>query len=706
MSSRPSLRRIAASALAALCGAFAARTAEARAAAGAPDPLRPADARGEVPEERGNADYWIEARLDPEAKTVVAGATLRWTNPTGRTVSELPFHLYMNAFRAEDTAWMRTSGGSHRGLSPGDELDWGYVDVWTMQMAEGEDLVDVPFAEDAADPTLMIVSLPRPVGPGQTVELRYTFETKLPRVFARTGYADTFFMVAQWFPKIGVLEEAGGWKAHVFTIHDEFYADFGDYEVTLDVPADMVVGATGVRVSETTDGERRRIVQRAKMVHDFAWTAYADFAEHEGEYHGIRIRQLLPKARLEDAPAHLEAQRLALASFEDRYGPYPWSTITIVHPPPGAEGAGGMEYPTLYTTSNRARLPAFVRRWILDERVTGTFTTVHEFGHQYFQGLFASNEHEQAWVDEGLNTMADLLAYEDAFGRGTDDDWVIRFFGHRLPVDAFTRLSLGRRGDLPVSPIDQPASFFPADVGDYAAATYSKTAAAMLTLRRLVGDAAFRKAMALYAERARFAHPTGDDLERAFVEALGPRPAVFVQGAGDGPAPAVVDLADFFDQMRYEPSFPDFRVRRIGVRRALGHAGYHRTEDGSLEETPLPEHFDDEVPDLPDEAVESVVVVTRPGDFRVPVPILVAFEDGSSESVWWDGRDRYVVLRFGGKRVRYAAIDPDHRILLEHHRIDNTRYARSEEAVVDAVPMFYGAFAEALALLLTVGVAP
>ncbi len=655
-----------------------------------------------VPLERKVASYWIEAKLDPETKTVLAGATLRWKNTTGRAVQALPFHLYMNAFRAEDTAWMRSSGGSHRGIGPGDELDWGYVDVRTMELWDGEAGRPLTYREDT-DPTLLLVSLPSPVEPGRTIELRYTFETKLPRVFARTGYADDFFMVAQWFPKIAVLEEAGGWKAHVFTVHDEFYADFGDYEVTLDVPAEMVVGHTGVRVAESTDGERKRLSVRASMVHDFAWTAYADFAEHEGSYEGIRIRQLLPKDRLEEAPAHLEAQILALRSFEDRYGPYPWSTITIVHPPPGAQGAGGMEYPTLYTTSSRPQIPALVRRFVLDERVAGTFTTVHEFGHQYFQGLFASNEHEQAWVDEGLNTMADLLAYEDAYGRGTEDDWIVRLFGHRLPIDAFVRLSLGRRGDLPVSPLDQPASFFSADVGDYGAVTYSKTSAAMLTLRRLVGDGAFRRAMAAYAERARFAHPTGDDLERAFVDTLGAHPPV--RNADGSEAPLRLDLADFFDQMRYGSGFPDFRLRRVENRRRMGEAGYHRDESGALEETPLPDDFDTAVFDLPDERVEGVVVMTRPGSFRLPVPILVAFADDSATTVWWDGRDRSKVLRFPGKRVRYAAIDPDHAILLEPNRLDNTRYARRDDAP-QAIPAFAGRIAEALAVLVTVGVAP
>ena len=90
------------------------------------------------------------------------------------------------------------------------------------------------------------------------------------------------------------------------------------------------------------------------MVHDFAWMADPDFVEHYGEHRGIRIRQLIQPEHAADADEHLAAQIAALDSYERRYGPYPWSTITIVHPPEGAEGAGGMEYPTLYTTNDRA----------------------------------------------------------------------------------------------------------------------------------------------------------------------------------------------------------------------------------------------------------------------------------------------------------------------------------------------------------------
>ena len=201
-------------------------------------------------------------------------------------------------------------------------------------------------------------------------------ETQLPKVVARTGYADDFHMAGQWFPKLGVLEEEAGWQAHTFTTWSEFYADFGNYDVRLDVPAEMVVGATGIRTGEVTEGERKRLTYHAEMVHDFAWTADPDFVEHWGEYDGIRIRQLMMKEALPEAEAHMDAQLWTLESMEARFGAYPWSTITIVHPPPEGSGAYGMEYPTLYTTSPRERLPG----GFIEERMSGIFTTT--FGCQ------------------------------------------------------------------------------------------------------------------------------------------------------------------------------------------------------------------------------------------------------------------------------------------------------------------------------------
>ena len=407
-------------------------------------PLRPAKQRGTVPAESRVVDYAIEARLDAEAHTATGRERITWRNTSATATSVLPFHLYMNGFRAEDTAWMREGRGSHRTAYQNADSPWGYCDVTGVKLVGGAAL---PWAE-GEDPSVMTVTLPQPVAPGEQIEVDVEFTTLFPRVFARTGFHEDFYLAGQWFPKVGVLEKNGVWSNHVFTFHSEFYADFGNYRVELDVPKEMIVGATGIRTDEREDGERKIVTYEAAMVHDFAWTAWKDWVEHRSMHDGIRIRQLLPPDRFDDARFHVDAQVAALDSMQARFGVYPWSTITVVHTPDGADGAAGMEYPTFYTTGRRApRLP-FLKSLGFDERGTGIFTTVHEFGHQYFQGLFASNENAQPWLDEGMNTYSNVMTLYDWWG---EDPWIFKIAGHHLYTTDLMRLDTARgRGVLVV----------------------------------------------------------------------------------------------------------------------------------------------------------------------------------------------------------------------------------------------------------------
>jgi hypothetical protein len=668
--------------------------------------LREPARRGEVPEEARVADYFIDARLDEEEHRIDATVRITWRNPTSRTVTQMPLHLYMNAFRAEDTVWMREARGRHRGQAR-DASAWGYIDVSAARLlpaaaggvsdveAKPAAPVELSFREDP-DPTTMTLDLPAPVGPAQTVTLELEFTTQLPRVFARTGYADDFHFVGQWFPKLGVLEEGAGWQAHTFTLFSEFYADFGHYEVHLDVPEDVVVGASGILTEEVRADGRKKQVWRAEMVHDFAWTASSHFVEHFGDHEGIRIRQLLQPEHAADAPAHLEAQKWALASFERHYGPYPWSTITIVHVPDGAAAAGGMEYPTLYTTSD-ILLPGWVPPWLLEERVSGLFTTVHEFGHQYFQGLFASNEFAQPWLDEGMNTTADIIAYHDAFG---EEPWIMRLAGHPLSTGDMVRLSLMRGGLL--DPIDQSSGTFADDAGTYGAMVYQKTAAVMMTLRALVGVEAWDRAIAAYAAEARFRHPTGARLEEVLVRELGERVAV----AGDGgPGTVWLDVQDYLDQGLREVSECDFSIHRLRNDRRVGAVGWHRDEHGQLLETEAPDDFDSPVEKLPDEQVEGKLVVHRAGGMRVPLEIDVELADGARERVVWDGQARHHTFRWPGRRIRMAVLDPERRLWVESRRLDNVAHAPGA-VEPGGLPEVLGDWAEASHLAVLGGIGP
>jgi Peptidase family M1 domain len=688
-----------------LAAALACDRAVPPAGAAVPEPeaaLREPSKLGSIPAAAKVLDWDIHARLDADKHRIDGRARMRWRNTSATTVARMPMHLYMNSFRAEDTPWMIEGRGRHRGNAQGDPTAWGYVDVQRVarrvglaQGSEGE-LAPLRFAE-GEDPSLMEIELDQPVAPGESIELELEFVTQLPEVFARTGYAGEFHMVGQWYPKPGVLHADGSWHTHPFVFHSEFYADFGDYAVELDVPASMVVGATGIRTEEVVEGDRKRITYHAEMVHDFAWAADPRFVEYTTSHDGVKIRQLMLPEHAWSYRAHEDAQIAALDSMQARFGPYPWSTITIVHPPTGAEGAMGMEYPTLFTTSPVSSIAPPLRLLGYQERVSGVFTTVHEFGHQYFQGLLASDEFAQPWLDEGMNTTSNALVLEDRDGR---DAWVMRLGELTFHGSDFVRLS--QHGIDTLQPIDVSAAEFSPTVGGYGGIVYRKTAALMLTLRNLAGAAAFDRALHSYAEQHRFGHPTGADLEASLREVIGERVPLSTADPDD-PASGVVelDVGDVLEQGLRTTRVVDFRVHAIVNRAAVGDAGWHRNEAGVLVGGDAPEPREgNEGPR------EAVVVLHRSGDFVIPVEIEVVFDDDSVIRRVWSGRKRVHTLVFPDRKVARVRLDPDAKLVLESRRLDNHRVAHDVADHDDGISGPLGRTSEAAALALTLGVGP
>jgi hypothetical protein len=659
------------------------------------DPLRPQPQRGEVPADAHVVDYVMEATLHPDERRIDGKSSIHWRNTSSVATDRIEMHLYMNGFRAEDTHWMQQGRGSHRGNRQDTEAPWGYCDVTEVRRAEGPTL---EFAE-GDDPSVMTIRLDDPVSPGDAVDLQLQFTTVLPRVFARTGVADGFVMAGQWFPKVAVLEPDGRWSNHVFGFHSEFYADFGDYDVLIDVPHPMKVGATGIEVEAHDDGERRRVRYRASMVHDFAFTAWDGFEEWDTEQDGIRVRMLAPPQFAQEVPAHFETQLQTLHSMEERFGPYPWSTITIVLPPRAASGAMGMEYPTLYTTSPAEQVPPWLAP--LGYRSRGaTFTTVHEFGHQYFQGLLASNEYAQPWLDEGLNTFSNALALADRYG---PDPMVVELAGVPLTLSQAGRL-LAMSGS-PSYPIDTDADGFAPYTGEYSRVVYRRTASLLATLRTLAGQERFDAAMRAYTDRFRFRHPRGEDFVAVLIEEIGRFVPLAQADPELGDSSAVqLDVADFLRQGLETTHDVGFAVFATRNRRRPGDAGWHRNAQGDLVGGEAPDFT--AVQQREDADVEALVIVQRTGDFTVPVEVDVEFADGEHERLWWDGRSRLRELRWPGRRVVSASVDPDGRLLMEADRTDNHRFAPASIRSRRGPAQDLGDLAEAITLTLLLGGGP
>lgn len=461
------------------------------------------------------ASYTLVAKLNPVAHTIDGEGTLRFSNVSSVPLSEMYVHLYLNGFDGPDTVFMRRDGAGFRGTSS--LASTGHIDVQRFFVREmGEDVWPArPETDgDPRDRTDIRVPLPRPIAPGETIHVDLRFVSKLPSVYLRTGFAGSFHMAGQWFPKVAKLDHDGRWVHFPFERFSEFYADFGDYDVTVDVPEGFVVGATGAMVEESAkDGRRaRRFVEHA--IHDFSFVAWDRFREIVEDADGVALRCLFPPGYEADAARELASARAGLAHFGRAYGPYPYHQLTLVHPPEEASEAGGMEYPTLITTGGPFWLAHSGTRAI-------ELLTLHELAHQWFYGLVATNENAWPFLDEGLTTFAAGEAAGALYGEHP--------LTALLPISVPAGERIYARNVASHAPIAGPASSFPTG-SDYARLVYYRTATLLRTLDRVYPGVTTR-ALAAYARRQRFEHPGPNELIAAFAEAGGARPAEALRAA-------------------------------------------------------------------------------------------------------------------------------------------------------------------------------
>ncbi len=337
------------------------------------------------------ASYRMEVRLDPAAKTVTGSGRISYRNPSQDTLDEIWLRLYLKAFSSPDTTWMRESSGGMRGFSA-DPSNLGDITVDTLKLADGTDLL----GDTTLDDTLMHVPLPRALEPGQAVELDVSWTSKLPRVFARTGYGgrdDTFFMVGQWYPKMAVYDR-GRWDTEPWHANSEFFHDFGSYDVSITLPQEYVVAATGMPSGEASaDANQKTLRFTATGVTDFAFAASPDFLTRSAQAGATEVVLYYLPEHQSVVGEYLDTAVGALLAFGEWYGPYPHPRLTVVDVPDNAGGAGGMEYPTLITggTIGAPAGAGFVG-----------LVVAHEAGHQWWPMQTATNEGREPWLDEGL----------------------------------------------------------------------------------------------------------------------------------------------------------------------------------------------------------------------------------------------------------------------------------------------------------------
>ena len=642
------------------------------------------------------AAYTLEATVDPDHHTLDATETLTYKNLTGQPLTTFPFHLYLNAFRPQSTFSTEThfSGGIRDNISDDDypKEKLGSIEVTHLDAIGFGDLALHYIAPDdgnALDHTVAEITLPHPLAPGDSITFHLTFKDKFPLSVARNGYKRDFLMGGQWYPKLGVFWH-GAWNCHQYHATTEFFSDFATFNVHLTLPSRFIVGASGVPTGDTINPDRTHTLGfYAEDVGDFAFALSPRFTVTDGTYLSslgpVKIHVLALKAHPQAGQRYLSIIQRTMQQFEERYGPYPYKIITVIDPEPGSE-IGGMEYPTLITGDTS---------WFDPTSIT-EITAEHEFGHQYWYGMVATNEFEDAWLDEGINSYTEVKITGALLGRKTN---VINLPWANLSDASLQRLQYVSVLDL--DPVTRHAWQF-RNEASYGGITYGKSATLLATLEGIVGTPTMDDAMRLWFTRYRFTHPTTEDFLRTIEEAairhgkatplaytpagaspdtLGAPPAAAaspkvlgnpanVNGdAGNLPTglrPFAISptsmtftattLRPFFNQAVYGTQVLDYSVDSI---------------DSSPVQWWLPESS--RVAGKNAAQYLDTVVLRRKGDFILPVTFEVVFSDGSRLRDYWDGIDRWKKFTYTRPaKIVSAEVDPDHIVLLDSNFLNNS----------------------------------
>lgn len=472
------------------------------------------------------ADYTLEATLDTATNILRGRGRIYYVNRSPEPLSVVWVQLDQNLFAPGSV-----SGGLNQ---PPLLFAGGVVFDFSGKGFTGGITIDRFAAAGRPLPTrvvgtLMRVELPRPLAPnlGITFDVAWHFPIP-PYGGGRMGRVGSrFYEIAQWYPRMAVYDDVHGWNTLPFLGAGEFYLEFGDFDVSLTLPAGFVVTATGALANPTvvrTAQERARLARAftnpgqvvsvitrqeaatnatrrvagtrtwrftASGVRDFAWAAGSGLRWDASTWQGILVQTFYHA----DATPWEEANtmlRFALRHFSTALGQYPWPQISAV------EGlVEGMEYPmVIFCPSLQKREDQF---WIL----------THELGHQWFPMQVGSDERRYPWMDEGFNTFTNYDVAE-AFFKGTAYGDTVR----RELLSAYAATA------LPGS--EQPMITKPDEVRQLYWNAYQKPALMLSILREaVVGREEFDRAFREYARRWKGKHPQPADFFRTIRDVTG-----------------------------------------------------------------------------------------------------------------------------------------------------------------------------------------
>ncbi|MEO6550677.1 MAG: M1 family metallopeptidase [Ferruginibacter sp.] len=479
--------------------------------------------------------YTINTELNEKQKSLSGTETIVYKNNSPATLDFIWFHIWPNAYKNASTALMQQIKNDPDRKNKLEKYDTGFIEGLAFT-------VNGKTANTEAHPInidIIKLILPASLKPGDSITIQTPFKVQLPSYFSRSGYADGEFMACQWYPKPAVYDK-DGWHEFPYLDMGEFYSDYGSYEVSIKLPANYVVSATGtmqngdelalyksIGAKNIANRTRRpelykpagktatkTLTYKAANVPDFAWFADKEFVI---QYDTVQ----LATGKIIDAFTFyhnrdstvwnnsIDYVKDGVKKYSEWIGEYEYPVVQAVEGPKN-NSSGGMEYPMVtLITSPDAKV----------ETLDGVIA--HEVGHNWFMSMLGSNERAHTWMDEGLNTYFQFRYEAEKYRANSIFGSALPSSLKALPADKFLELIYQNLQQIPMqSAMEMSAEKFTGSQ-EYGLISYIKTAVWIYILESEVGREKIDKAFQNYFTKWKDKHPQPDDLKAAFEESLG-----------------------------------------------------------------------------------------------------------------------------------------------------------------------------------------
>ena len=478
------------------------------------------------------ANYTISVTLNDTLHQLTGFEKITYHNLSPDTLTKIYVHLWANGYSDRNTKLVeqQVNNGNTK-LFYASPSQRGYIRNLDFKI-NGE---PATYSSKKDESDIALIELPKPLLPGDSLILETPFLVKIPGDYSRMGHQEQSYQITQWFPKIAVYDTKG-WHPMPYLDMGEFYSNFGSYDVSITLPENYFVAATGLMIENKE--EKDRIEQRVEQskgllftendfqpssttlktvrfyqdnIHDFAWFADKYFLISRktitlpvSQREVVAYAYYSPENRdiWKDVPNYIEQ---TILFYSQKLGEYPYASCTAVE---GVLAAGGgMEYPMITVVNSY-------------DRKTTERVIVHEVGHNWLYGIIGFNEREYPWLDEGLNSFYENEFFEQKYPKAhlLDDFKFLEYFNTNQYPDFYSTYFAYRFANAhnDYQPIGLPSEDY--SMINYGISVYFTPVMMFRYLKAYLGTPKFDEIMFEFANKWSFKHPMPSDLHHFFEE--------------------------------------------------------------------------------------------------------------------------------------------------------------------------------------------